>query len=379
MLRAQLVRLLRPACLGLVLAACQAPEAYHQGDGMGLGQGGSTPTGTAGTNVTGAAGFVATGAAGTNATGAAGTNATGAAGTNATGAAGTNATGAAGTSATGAAGTIGAAGRGGTTGAAGRGGTTGAAGRGGTTGAAGRGGTTGSAGQAGTVGRGGTTGTAGTNGGANSCPLGGKLDCTTAGALDLTPSGQVVDFSSAQWNNTTKAWCNADGLDGGLFSFAGTGSMAAAAVDTTARNLTLNLEVTAGQYAGGGVNFDSCVDARDFNSIQFTASVTGGSLTGCVWQVQLQTQDQYPTTATDPTGGTCATNCRRYPLATLTAPTATAAMFTTRFTAFNNPGGSTVPTASQVIGVQWQVNSGNSGSGTCTVELRIDNIRFVTQ
>ena len=54
-------------------------------------------------------------------------------------------------------------------------------------------------------------------------------------------------------------------------------------------------------------------------------------------------------------------------------------MFTTRFTAFNNPSGSTTPTAGQIVGIQWQVNSGNSGSGTCTVELRIDNVRFVTQ
>jgi hypothetical protein len=26
--------------------------------------------------------------------------------------------------------------------------------------------------------------------------------------------------------------------------------------------------------------------------------------------------------------------------------------------------------------VQWQVNSGASGAGTCTVELRIDNVIF---
>jgi len=31
------------------------------------------------------------------------------------------------------------------------------------------------------------------------------------------------------------------------------------------------------------------------------------------------------------------------------------------------------------LGVQWQVNSGNNGAGTCTVELRIDNITFITQ
>jgi len=148
-----------------------------------------------------------------------------------------------------------------------------------------------------------------------------------------------------------------------------------------AQNLKLNFMVSAGQYAGGRLNFDSCVDARMFNSIQFTASLaTAGSLNGCTLQVQLQTQDQRPTTAMNPSGGTCtAATCERYPAATLTAPTATAAMVTTRFTAFDNPANSAIATAGQITGIQWQVNSGNSGSGTCTVELHIDNVRFVTQ
>jgi len=222
-------------------------------------------------------------------------------------------------------------------------------------------------------------GTAGSSG--NSCPAGGRLDCTAAGALEL-PDGQVVDFSAGQWNNTTARWCDAAGLDGGLSSFAGTGSTAMAAVDTTARNLRLEFTVVAGGYAGGRINFDSCVDASSFNAIQFTASVSDGSLTGCTWQVQLQTQNQRPTTLTNPMGGTCnaaMTTCERYPAATLAAPTATATTFTTRFTAFNNPAASTVATPTQIVGVQWQVNSGNSGSGTCSVELRVDNVRFVTQ
>ena len=107
--------------------------------------------------------------------------------------------------------------------------------------------------------------------------------------------------------------------------------------------------VSAGQYAGGRVNFDSCVDARMFNSIQFTASVTVGSLTGCAWQLQVQTQDERPTTATNPTGGTCtattAAPCERYPAAALAAATATATTYTTRFTAFSNPANSAVVTA----------------------------------
>jgi hypothetical protein len=191
--------------------------------------------------------------------------------------------------------------------------------------------------------------------------------------------GQVADFSAAQWNSTAAKWCDADGLDGGVSSYAGTPSTAAAVVDATAQNLKLNLMVVSGGYAGGRVNFDSCVDARAFNSVQFTASVTAGSLTGCNWLVQLQTQDQRPSTLTNPTGGTCnstTTTCERYPAATLAAATATATTFTVRFTAFNNPATSAIATPSQIVGLQWQVES---GGGACTVELRIDNIKFVTQ
>jgi hypothetical protein len=218
--------------------------------------------------------------------------------------------------------------------------------------------------------------TAGTGGGgANACPLGGRLDCTSAGSLELTPDGQVVDFSAAEWNGTAAKWCDAHGLDGGWSAYAGMPSTAAAAVDTTMRNLRLNLMVVAGGYAGGRVNFDSCVDATAFTAVQFTATLTSGSLTNCVWQVQIQTQDKRPSTATNPTGGTCTTNCEQYPAATLAAATATATTFTTQFSSFNNA--SSIMTRSQIAGLQWQVNSGNNGAGACTVELRIDNVRFV--
>ena len=381
MLRARHLLLLG---VGLLLAACQGPDEYFRG--AGAGQAGSGPTGAAGAIVSGAAGSGPTGTAGSGPTGLAGSVATGTAGTSA--AAGTGGGGAPGTAGTnGAAGTTGMAGRGGTTGTGGgAGGTTGAAGaagRGMGGGSAGRGGTTGAGGAAGRGG-GGTTGTAGRGGagGSASCPTGGRLDCTTAGALQLTPDGQVADFTAGQWNATTSRFCDAHGLGGGLSAYAGTGSTAMAAVDTTAGNLKLNLMVAAGQYAGGRLNFDSCVNASTFNSVQFTASVTMGSLTNCAWQVQIQTQNERPTTATNPRGGTCnatTATCERYPAAALTAATMTATTYTTRFTAFDNPAGGTVATPTQITGLQWQVNSGNNGSGTCTVELRIDNIRFVTQ
>ena len=188
----------------------------------------------------------------------------------------------------------------------------------------------------------------------------------------------MADFSSPEWNGSTAAWCDADGLRGTVFSYSGASpSAATATVDTTAQNLKLNLTVGATGYAGGGLAFDSCVNASSFTSIQFSATLTAGSLTDCVWQVQLQTQDQRDATATNPSGGTCASNCYRYPAVTgLTFPTATASTYRETYTLFNNPASSTISTPTQVIGVQWQVNSGVSGTGTCTAELRIDNIVF---
>ena len=257
-------------------------------------------------------------------------------------------------------------------------GTGGVTATGGVTGTGGIPATGGVTGTGGVTATGGITGTGGAAGaGANMCPLGGVLDCSSAGALTLTPDGQVADFSPAVWNSSTGKWCDADGLSGSVFAYAGTASTSTAAVDTTAQNLKLNFKVAATDYAGGGLTFDSCVNATGFTAVQFNATVTAGSLTGCVWQVQLQTQDQRASTATSPSGGTCASNCYRYPtVATLATPAAAGTTYTEAFTAFSNPSGSTIPTRTQVVGLQWQVNSSSSGTGTCTVELRIDSIKF---
>jgi hypothetical protein len=343
------------------------------------GTGGITATG----GVTGTGGVTATGGVkgtgGVTATG----GITGTGGVTATG----GITGTGGVTATGGVtGTGGVTATGGITGTGGVTATGGVTGTGGVTatgGVTGTGGVTATGGVVGSGGKGGTGGGmaggggSGGGGGGNVRPLGGVLDCSSAGALALTPDGQVADFSPAVWNSSTGKWCDADGLSGSVFSYAGTSSTSAAAVDTTAQNLKLNLKVGAADYAGGGLTFDSCVNASGFTSVQFNATITAGSLTGCVWQVQLQTQDQRASTATSPSGGTCASNCYRFPtVTTLATPTATATTYTELFTAFNNPASSTIPTRTQVVGIQWQVNSGSAGTGTCTVELRIDNIKF---
>jgi hypothetical protein len=357
--------------------------------------------GRAGTGSSGAAGNATGAMAGIGGTTASGgiSGAGGTAGTAGTGASG--ATGLGGMSgAGGTTGTGGAAARGGTSGGSG-GGTTasgGISGAGGTAGTAGTG-ASGATGLGGMSGAGGTTGTGGaaarggTSGGSgggaatggamgtNSCPQGGAVDCSSGGALKLTPAGQVTSFSAVDWNSVSGLWCDAQGLGGSIFAYPaatdGPTTSARAVVDTTAQNLRFDLAVLQGSSAGGGLLFDSCVNASTFNAVQFTAAITSGSLPGCDWQVLLLTQDQRPVTATDPTGGTCTSNCYRLPaFAPATIPTATATTFVAPFSGFSNPSGSAIAAPTQIVGLQWQVNS---APGACTVELRIDNIKFVSQ
>jgi hypothetical protein len=244
----------------------------------------------------------------------------------------------------------------------------------------------------------GTTGTGGGNAGstgsggmvtANVCTPGAMLDCTSAGA-NMLSNGNVTSFAPEEWNNNAGKWCNSSGLRGSHFPFTGGATPALSAVDiTTTRFLKLNLTVDPGLYAGGGISFDTCVNATAFNALQFTVSVaTAGSMTGCEWQVQLQTQDQRPTTQTGPLGGTCdpdaGASCYRFPAATmLPHPDVTPMTITKLFTDFNNPSGSAIPTPTQIVGIQFQVNSGAAADGGaqpgCTVELHIDDIKFVTQ
>ena len=61
-------------------------------------------------------------------------------------------------------------------------------------------------------------------------------------------------------------------------------------------SLRLTLTVSSGSYGGGGIAFEAgCVDASAFDGVQFTVAVASGSLTGCTYQMQLQTFEQRPT------------------------------------------------------------------------------------
>src|SRR5262245_55348007 len=261
-------------------------------------------------------------------------------------------------------------------------------------------GTTGSAGAgaAGTTGGGGTTGQAGVNGGGGAA---GKYMCTakpdlTCGASAIhLPDGHVTDFSMSEWTPSNGHYCNASGLQGSIYSYSGGpatdgGVMSShdQGVDANAGNFRLTLTAGPGGYAGGGITFDGCVDVTQFNALRFSAVVMSGDISGCDFKAQLATFEQRPLTplpagGCDPDAGTG--SCYRYPASPVLAVGTSATTFTTLFTDFTTAATHVNPIPGQLVGLQWQLESkapsdpDGGAQPSCTVELRIDDIAFVTQ
>jgi len=202
-------------------------------------------------------------------------------------------------------------------------------------------------------------------------------DC--AAPAHLTPDGHVTSFSCQEWRGSAGKWCSSDdGNHGSIYSFPGrtTGDSAANRVDEDG-SFRLTLHVSSGSYGGGGIQFEGgCFDVSAFTGVEFSVAVASGSLTGCTYQVQVQTFEQRPTTPFP--GGSCDMNtssCYGYPSAmNLPAPSTDPMMPTVVSVPFTAFSASVMPAPKQVIGLQWQVNS---STGPCTVELRIDDIRFI--
>jgi hypothetical protein len=179
------------------------------------------------------------------------------------------------------------------------------------------------------------------------------------------PGGVVTDFSD--WNTATGRFGSPGGIVGTIFSYAGTGSTATVAVDPVAANMHHTATVVAGSYAGAGLSFDICATAAAYNAVQF--SITG-SLVGCALEFQVQT---YSDKSTNLGGGCVAASCS----------------FPVRSNLSINPSPVTIPflgliggapkpfNATEIVGLQWQVTV--PGQGPCAVDLRVDNIKFLTQ
>jgi hypothetical protein len=146
------------------------------------------------------------------------------------------------------------------------------------------------------------------------------------------------------------------------------------AVDATAMNFVLSGNVSPGDYAGGGLAFDTCVNTTAYTGVQFTL---GGTVAGCDLYFQAQTFDEKPTKQG---GGCTASSCSAYPRVKLSTTTG---VVTVHFTDLS--GGLPAPAsiASEVVGVQWQFQSpapvGDAGQPGCTgIKLTVDDVSFVS-
>jgi hypothetical protein len=204
------------------------------------------------------------------------------------------------------------------------------------------------------------------------------LNCSAPFRLPAD-DGHVTNFSSREWRSAGGKWCNEHGMHGAIFSFKGNAPSDSNTirVDSMDGSLRLALTVSSGSYGGGGVAFESgCFDASAFTGVQFTVAVASGSLTGCTYQLQLQTFEQRPNTQ-NPAGGCdiLTTSCYGFPAAAnLATPSTDITTPTLVSIPFGSFGSSVMPAPAQIVGLQWQVNS---SSGMCTVELRLDDIAFI--
>jgi hypothetical protein len=184
----------------------------------------------------------------------------------------------------------------------------------------------------------------------------------------------IADFSPATWDGTTGKFQAAGNVKGSVFSYGGqdSNSTIAATVDTTNQDLMLSGKVMPGDYSGGGLSFEGCVNTTAYTGVQFTL---GGTAAGCIVRFQVQTFEEKPVSQ----GGGCATSCYQLPGAALTS---TAGAVTVRFT--DLAGGLPAPAAiaSEIVGLQWQFESpppaGDASQLGCTgIRLTVSNISFV--
>jgi hypothetical protein len=198
------------------------------------------------------------------------------------------------------------------------------------------------------TGAGGTAGSGGSstgNGGA-----GGSSTSTLSCSPGVNPARALLtDFSD--WDNTAGKWGMIGNLRGSKFPYVGTNANTSMAAAVTNGALVLSGNVAAGDYAGGGMSFDSCVNTTTYHGIQFTL---GGTVAGCDLSFNVQTFEQQANT----NGGGCdksTSSCYSFPKKTLTFSTNP---ITVMFSDLSG-GMPTDPAAiaAEIVGLQWQFQS----------------------
>jgi hypothetical protein len=186
----------------------------------------------------------------------------------------------------------------------------------------------------------------------------------------------LTDFSPATYNTAKGKWGVEGNLTGSTYNRKDSGSTAVTS-KVEAEAFSLSGQVVPGanpeSYAGGGLQFDSCVDTAIYTGVEFLLS---GSAGGCDVYFQLATYDEQPTFVK----GGCAGNCEDFPQEKVTPRTAPTTVF---FAELANTGfpASAAAMAAQIMGLRWnlQLPAGpvDAGQSPCSFNLTIDDVKFV--
>lgn len=141
------------------------------------------------------------------------------------------------------------------------------------------------------AGTGGTTGSAECDNGANfEAHVEEQVTdrCLTANV----PNCNITDFTAATYDAASGDWGDEQSLTGETFSYTGPDTTLDFGVAEGTEELNIAASVAGDSYAGVGLSFGPCTDARDFDGLQVTI---GGVLAeGGIFDIQLQTDENYP-------------------------------------------------------------------------------------
>jgi hypothetical protein len=241
---------------------------------------------------------------------------------------------------------------------------------------------------------GGSTGSGGASTGSGGSTTGSGGDTGTGGAAGATvptcsanpTTALLTNFGSAsgdggitasgQWGTTGQLTGHTFGYHGAIMTDGGAqASNITATVDRTNMDLELKGMVAPGDYSGGGMSFDTCVDSSNWSGIQFTL---GGTADGCNLAFQLQTLSQEGTS----NKGTCTSSCYNFPNKTITVPS-TPTVVTIMFADLANTG---MPAAvadfeKEMFGLQWQFTSpapiADAAQLGCMPDITITDVMWI--
>jgi hypothetical protein len=237
-------------------------------------------------------------------------------------------------------------------------------------------------------------------GGAVDAGTGGSADARTDAVADVAPDAAVdantnrcvpgvspaaallTDFSPSTWNASLATWGAPGNLTGKITTYGGgrvagtLTTLVSPTVDTTAANpaLAIRGNVVAADYAGIVLAFDQCVNTAAYQGVSFTL---GGTAAGCDLFLQLETQSQQPVAE----GGTCTTNCFRFPNARIQVA---AVPIVVTFAALAGTGQPATAGGlrAEIVGLQLQLQSPAPGAGgaqqNCAgINVTLDNLQLV--